>query len=329
MPESSTPPLRKDPDMLENQAPLPIPNRPLLLRIFLSPGEHRLRAGWRILAQLLIFFMLLNAVALGVGIFFTYQGQADAQNALLWGQIISVIAVTLSVYIARGYLDQRPFASLGIHLNRQAVRDILAGFLISAVMIAFLFLLMLAFGWLEGVSLNLDQSGGQSPLSLIVFLFIFFALTGWQEELLVRGYWMQNLAEGLNKPLAVLLTSLIFAFLHAWNPESAWNSYLGIFLAGLFFAWAYYKTGNLWLPIALHSGWNFFLGPIFGFPVSGIDTFRLVTHTVRGPSWLTGAAFGPEAGLILIPALLVTVLLVSFYTRAYPSAPTAANQVNP
>lgn len=328
MPESFTSPLRKASDMLEDQAPLPVPNRRLLLRIFLSPGGRRLRAGWRILAQLLIFFMLLNAVALGVGIFFTYQGQADAQNALLWGQLISVIAVTLSVYIARGYLDQRSFASLGLHANRQAARDALAGFLISAVMIACLFLLMLVFGWLEGVSLNLDQSGGQNPLNLLAFLFIFFILTGWQEELLVRGYWMQNLAEGLNIPLAVLLTSLIFSFLHAWNPDAVWTSYLGIFLAGLFFAWAYYRTGRLWLPIALHSGWNFFLGPIFGFPVSGIDTFRLVKHTVSGPSWLTGGAFGPEAGLILVPALLVAALLVSYYTRAYPSAPADANQDN-
>ena len=311
--------------MLEDQAPLPVSKRPWWQQIFLSPGMNRLRAGWRILGQLLIFFMLLNAVALGVGIFFTYQGEADAQNALLWGQLISVIAVTFSVYIACGYLDQRSFTSLGIRINRQALLDVLAGFLISAVMIAFLFLLMLVFGWLDGVSLNLEQNG-QSPLSMLIFLFIFFALTGWQEELLVRGYWMQNLAEGLNKPLAVLITSLVFAFLHAWNPDAVWSSYLGIFLAGLFFAWAYYKTGRLWLPIALHSGWNFFLGPIFGFPVSGIDTFRLITHTARGPAWLTGAAFGPEAGLILAPALLVAALLVSFYARSYPPAPANASQ---
>jgi hypothetical protein len=54
---------------------------------------------------------------------------------------------------------------------------------------------------------------------------------------------------------------------------------------------------------------------VFGFQVSGLDTFRLVLQTVRGPELITGGAFVPEAGLILLPALALGVLLIYPYTR--------------
>jgi hypothetical protein len=54
---------------------------------------------------------------------------------------------------------------------------------------------------------------------------------------------------------------------------------------------------------------------VFGFPVSGLETYRLLRHTVTGPELWTGGAFGPEAGLLLIPALVVGALLIYGYTR--------------
>jgi ethanolamine transporter EutH len=114
----------------------------------------------------------------------------------------------------------------------------------------------------------------------------------------------------------VFLSSAVFGILHWSNPNAAWNSVVGIFLAGIFLAFAYTRTRKLWLPIGLHIGWNFFEGVVFGFPVSGLDIFQLVHHTVTGPELWTGGAFGPEAGLIIFPALLLGSLLVIFYTRS-------------
>jgi uncharacterized protein len=54
---------------------------------------------------------------------------------------------------------------------------------------------------------------------------------------------------------------------------------------------------------------------VFGFPVSGLDTFRLLRHTVSGPELWTGGVFGPEAGLIVLPVLLIGSILVILYTR--------------
>lgn len=298
----------------------PLPPRSWLSRLFLTPGEPRLRAGWRILGH----FMLMI-------VFFTIGSFALAplyllapQYLLLGSQVVSFFVITLSIPIARRWLDRRSFTSLGLHWDRQAARDLVVGLCLPVLMIGGIFLMELAFGWLE-----VDGFAWQkfSPIVILretALIGLIFILVGWQEELLTRGYWLVNLSEGVGMPLAVILTSVVFAVGHAVNPNSSWVSTLGLVLAGLFFAYAFLATRQLWLPIGLHIAWNFMEGPIFGFPVSGITDFLpLIQHTDRGPALITGGAFGPEAGLIQIPALLLGVLIIHFYTRGRLSVPGA------
>ena len=118
---------------------------------------------------------------------------------------------------------------------------------------------------------------------------------------------------------AILLSSVIFAVSHTINPNSIWYSTIpGILFAALFLAYGWFRSGALWLPIGLHIGWNLFEGPIFGFPVSGLDTVRLLAHSITGPTLWTGGDFGPEAGLIILPAIAVGSGLVWVYTRRRP-----------
>jgi membrane protease YdiL (CAAX protease family) len=86
-------------------------------------------------------------------------------------------------------------------------------------------------------------------------------------------------------------------------------------VAGVFLAVGYLQTKQLWLGIGLHMGWNYFEGNVFGFQVSGLDTFRLIHQTVAGPDWITGGMFGPEAGLIVLPAMALGVGLIYAYCR--------------
>ena len=82
----------------------------------------------------------------------------------------------------------------------------------------------------------------------------------------------------------------------------------------MFLAYGYLTTKQLWLPIGLH-GWNFFGGVGFGFPVSGLDIFQLTRINVSGPELWTGGAFGPEAGLVLLPGFYLAQRLVFAYSR--------------
>ena len=146
-------------------------------------------------------------------------------------------------------------------------------------------------------------------------MLLVFILTGWQEELYFRGYLLQNLSDGLNPAWGVFISSIVFGLAHLGNQNATLIGALGVTLAGLFMAYAYWRTRQLWLPIGIHIGWNFFEGPLLGFPVSGIGTFQLLRNQIAGPALFTGGSFGPEAGLVLLPALILGSVLVYFYTR--------------
>jgi len=83
----------------------------------------------------------------------------------------------------------------------------------------------------------------------------------------------------------------------------------------VYLVYGYIRTKQLWLSIGLHIGWNFFEGVVFGFPVSGLDIYALTRIKVQGPEIWTGGAFGPEAGLIVLPSLLLGAGLIYLYTR--------------
>lgn len=131
---------------------------------------------------------------------------------------------------------------------------------------------------------------------------------GVYEECLSRGYLLTNIAEGINMKAAVILTSAIFAILHATNDNASLLSTLGLFVNGLLFAAAVLATGRLSAAIGLHIAWNLFEGAVLGFPVSGDkEGASLIGIRQLGPPLMTGGAFGPEAGVIGIVASLLGI----------------------
>lgn len=294
----------------------PTPKRPFLKNVFLSPEEPRLRAGWRLLIQTILLIVLSFCVGIPIGLLALIPGiDLSGGVFLALNQVIEIIAVTLSVFLARRFLDKRSFSSLGLKFDKWTVLDIFTGIAITFFMMGFIYLIEWSLGWLtfDGFAWETDDLvtvlGGTLGM-LTVFIFV-----GWNEELLSRGYHLQTLASGLNLFWGVVISSAVFGLLHLGNPNATWVSAAGIFFAGLFLAYGYLTTKQLWLPIGLHIGWNFFEGVVFGFPVSGLDIYRLMHTTISGPELWTGGAFGPEAGLVLLPGLLLGAALVFTYAR--------------
>ena len=293
-------------------------NPSFIRRVFISPDETRLRSGWRLLLQTLLLLLigLIIVIPLSILIQYIQLPPIPVLEIILNGSI-QFVAITASVFISRRIFDRRTIISLGLRFDKTAVEDLLAGFLIPALMIALILIIERVLGWTEILGVTWQQNPLQTVLPSILTGLAAFIIVGWQEELLTRGYQLQNLEDGLNLPLALILSSFVFGALHLANPNSEQKLMvtLGIFLAGLFFGYAYIRTRQLWLPIGLHIGWNFFEGPIFGFPVSGLEANGLFIHNPNGPELITGGAFGPEAGLIIIPALLLGVGLVYYVTH--------------
>lgn len=144
------------------------------------------------------------------------------------------------------------------------------------------------------------------------------------EELAVRGYLLTTLVDGVGRPFAVAITSVLFAVLHLLNPDPSFLSTGMVALAGLFLATIRLTTGSLWAAWIAHLAWNVVQAIVLHAPVSGLPLptpdYRLVD---RGPVWLTGGPWGPEGGLAAAAGMLVaTFLLIRYYPR--PRASTDA-----
>jgi membrane protease YdiL (CAAX protease family) len=304
-----------------------------LISMFWNRHERRLRAGWRILIQLicwavapaLLYWVVGEPISLVVTDLFPDLAEVSERIAL---SSLTLIAVLFSTWAIVRFVDHRSFADLGLRPDRNWWLDMMFGLILGAVLMTFVFVAEYAAGWVrigDFFYVGLEDT----PFAVaIVRPVIVFVVVGITEEVLSRGYQLRNLAEGMNFPpvgphgailIAWLVSSSLFGLLHVANPNSTWISTSYLMLAGIFLGLGFVLTGRLGLPIGLHITWNFFQGSVYGFPVSGNDfvstSATFVAIEQHGPELWTGGAFGPEAGLIGIVAILLGCLLTIAWVR--------------
>lgn len=278
---------------------------------FFHPEEGRLRVGWRIA----LFVVLLAGLATVVSMILRavpLPEDRDLRMALLVAMAATV--GTTAVLIARRFLDKRPLRTLGLAWRGPVVADVVFGFLLSGLSIGLLFGGLWGLGWIELSAWAWEGQASAVIGRISLWVGIVF-LVSWWEELVFRGYLLQNLQQGVGLVVAILLTTSIFAGVHLVNPNATIWSALGIFCIGFTRVYGWLRTGQLWLSIGLHAGWNFFQGPVFGFAVSGRNTFSLLPTTATGPDWATGGAFGPEAGAVVFPVVVFLLGGLYLWTR--------------
>jgi hypothetical protein len=306
-----------------------------LTYIFWNRQEHRIRAFWRllVLAGVLVAITLAVIFVFGLLLGAAVALMALPVDSLLTFEVIGLMNSVLLLFVIMGsmwltgrLIDRRPFAEFGLHLNKNWWLDLGFGLVLGALLMAGVFLTELAMGWISITDTFVTTGSGQSFALAILVPVVIFLGVGIQEELLVRGYILQNIAEGFNlRPvgargaiiLAWLLSSLIFGVMHILNPNTTIISTVNLSLAGIFLGLAYVLTGELGIPIGLHITWNLFQGSVFGFPVSGQDFTQTTFIAIEqgGPELWTGGAYGPEAGLIGIAAMLVGCGLIILWVR--------------
>jgi membrane protease YdiL (CAAX protease family) len=307
---------------------------------FLSERERRLRAFWRVLLQYVIFsngavvlvalFGLAPLVILeGTGLGEDPGGTLTASPAFRTTSYVaaSLIAAVASVWLAGRFFDRRPFSGFGLRFDRVWWLEFCFGLALGALLMTAIFFVELAAGWIT-VTGTFETIGNSRPFALAILLpLVVFVCVGFYEELLSRGYQLQNMAEGLNFPslgpraailLAWVLSSALFGLLHLANPNASLISTLSITFAGLLLGTGYVLTGRLAIPVGLHITWNFFQGNVFGFPVSGLEPLGATFVSIEqgGPPLFTGGAFGPEAGLLDPVATIVGSLLTWLWVYA-------------
>ncbi|TAK53111.1 MAG: CPBP family intramembrane metalloprotease [Gammaproteobacteria bacterium] len=292
-------------------------------RLFWNATERRPRTFWRLTGQLLILvatLMLLDELTAPLATAFPGHGAALAET------IVGVLAFVLSVGLAGRWLDQRPLADFGLHvLARPWWRQLVTGLCVGPLLMSGIFLFEYLLGYVEIVEVGyVIEPGVPLAASILIPIGLYLSIAV-SEEVLFRGYYLRNLAEGMAGKLslparavvAALISSALFGLTHAGNPAATWISTVYLCLFGLMFALGYLLTGQLALPIGLHWSWNLFQGNVFGFPVSGkaVDGGGILRITQTGPDWLTGGSFGPEAGAAGLGALAAGCLMIVLYCR--------------
>jgi membrane protease YdiL (CAAX protease family) len=211
-----------------------------------------------------------------------------------------------AVYIARRWIDNKNFVSLGLQWSSQGAADLLFGFFLSGIMAGAVFAVMAALGYVGNIQI---AASFWSAAGLLTGSLLIMTLVGFWEELVFRGYILQNMAEGMGLRTAVLVSCLLYGLIHSANPNAGLLSTAIIVLFGYLRIYGLLRTGQLWLSIGMHAGWNFFQATVFGFAASGHAEDRtLVTHDALAADWLSGGDFGPEASIVTIPVVLFALV---------------------
>lgn len=153
-------------------------------------------------------------------------------------------------------------------------------------------------------------SGAQFNILSQMEAFLGFLLVAVFEEVIFRGILFRMIDDRWNTVVALIVSALVFGFMHLPNPgATVWSSFAIAVEAGLLLGAAYKYTGTLWLPIGIHWAWNYVQGNVLGFAVSGNPVSeKIFSPIITGPDWVTGGVFGAEAS---VPAVVMGLLLTA------------------
>ena len=295
-------------------------------KLFWNEQEGRLRAFCRVLLQLVTAAIITIVLEIGFSVLLpekTMFSVFSKQNLISLGFVGSV-------WLAARFLDHRPFTDFGLRFNKSWWVDAGFGLVLGALMEVSQFLVQWANGWIT-VTDTFYTTDSHLPFAVIlVFSLVTFLGVGISEELVSRGYQLRNMAEGLNFPfvgprvallLALLLSSSVFGLLHLVMHSNAdaglLDNVLSILpqtLDGFMLGIAYLLTGQLAVPIGIHTAVNFFGTSIFG---SGESETHFPSFFTVEPTEAGQKVFAPILpnvlfeGLLWVPVVLLIVLWVS------------------
>lgn len=242
-------------------------------------------------------------------------------------QLISAFFLT---YVFVGlwvrFFEKRPVWTLGYEF-KNALLQYGRGFLIGAGLFAGAVGILAALG-----TLSFEQGDpsnqGVAALGGVLVVLLGWVVQGGGEEVVMRGWVLPVLGARYRPWVGLLVSSILFSFMHALNPGLSVLALVNLALFGVFAGLYAMREGSLWGISALHTVWNWVQGNIFGLAVSGTETgggmlFNLQT---AGPDWVTGGAFGPEGGAAVSVVLAFGILAVLFVPRLSSSREEAASQ---
>lgn len=204
---------------------------------------------------------------------------------LLYAQFI----VLLQLWGKNVYQQPQILKQYGWEITHINAVDLISGLATGIINILIVFGLQGFLGWLTW----------EQPQVLLVKVILEGLIVslgiGFAEELLFRGWLLDELERDYSPSVAVWINAVVFAALHFIKPLQAIIDTLPQFpalvLLGLTQVWAKrWRRGRLGLPIGLHSGlvWGYYI----------INVGGLIEYSHQVPDWVTGINQNPLQGLM-------------------------------
>jgi uncharacterized protein len=280
-------------------------------------NEPLIKQGWLRALLFGIFYFLLIELGGRLFVFLIAKlkgndsaGMESIEGGFFWlSVLIGLCTGVVAVFLFRRFVDRNSVESLGLSIRNFA--DPLAGLFIAVAILGTGSLILYFSKHLQWTDIIFN--GKELFLDLgSLFLVAFY------EELVFRGYILNNLMESMNKWTSLAISALIFTSFHLANPAVNFIPLVNIFLAGLLLGINYIYTKNLWFSIMFHLSWNFFQGPLLGFKVSGINFSTLLQTELKGDLLLTGGEFGFEGSIFDMALSIIAILLLYLvYEKKY------------
>jgi len=252
-------------------------------------------------------------------------------SALILGEGIAFLLYLLVSWLM-ALIERRKLSVFGLG-GAHPIRRLLMGAVWGLAAISLLILTLHSFHFLT-FDARLDH--GPSVLYFGALLLFGFLLVGLLEEYSFRGYIQFTLTRGLvslgnriSPPhartiafwIASFLTSAIFLAAHTQNNGENALGLFQVFLAGVLFVIALWRTGSLWWGIGFHMAWDWGQSFLYGVPDSGLLTQgRLFTTHASGNPLFSGGTVGPEGSVLCIPIFLLAIAVL-FFTHPTPQPP--------
>lgn len=269
-------------------------------------NKHR---GWQIVLLIIIpyifivgMFQFIGALIAQVNFMNEDFQKTSEQNIIM--SFFSLLGTFLVIWLFMKNVDKEKFINLGFQIKNR-LKEFNIGIVIGGIIMSIGYLLLILLNEIHFQKIIFD-------IKEILLSIILYVIVAVMEEVLLRGYILRNLMISFNKYVALIISSIIFAVMHGFNPNIDLFSMTNIFLAGILLGISYIHTKNLWFPIALHLSWNLFQ-TIFGFNVSGQDFYSLIEFSINENTILNGGAFGFEGSILSVISMIITIIGIWIY----------------
>ena len=267
--------------------------------------------GW--IKSLLSFFLLfvpqifggIVLLLLGFDLSKMSDGNIDL-NMMISLEYSMIFTMGIMLWLFMKFIDKQPLIKIGFQ-TKGRLKEFNYGLIMGLLIMAFAYVFLSLIGEIVFENYTFDLQ----KIFLSIILFIGVSVF---EEVIFRGYMLKNLLESFNPYVALFISSIFFSLIHGSNPNVTTLGLCNIFLAGFFLGASYIFTKNLWFPIALHFSWNFFQS-MFGFKVSGLDSYSIIEFTIPENNMLNGGEFGFESSFLSIIILIIGTFIIWNYFK--------------